>query len=88
MTCIDGPEKLQALECALRELEPDFERHGFVDTASLHRYLRARKGDVKAAARMLHATLKWRKAADLSSLSVSEFPEELASGKMFVAGHD
>ncbi|GFH28302.1 hypothetical protein HaLaN_26776 [Haematococcus lacustris] len=28
MVCIDGPDKLQALECALRELEHDFERHG------------------------------------------------------------
>eukprot|EP00629_Pelagomonadales_sp_RCC1024_P006402 CAMPEP_0119277130 /NCGR_PEP_ID=MMETSP1329-20130426/16632_1 /TAXON_ID=114041 /ORGANISM="Genus nov. species nov., Strain RCC1024" /LENGTH=244 /DNA_ID=CAMNT_0007277589 /DNA_START=225 /DNA_END=956 /DNA_ORIENTATION=- len=59
-----------------------------VDDACLRRYLRARDGDVKKAAKMLKATLKWRKEYGTATIVEDKFPvleAECATGKTYVA---
>lgn len=62
--------------------------HVGVDDPTLQRYLRARSGSIIKAAHMLAATFAWRSSLRIDTLAVTDFPEELASGKIYVAGHD
>ncbi|GLC43886.1 hypothetical protein PLESTB_000919300 [Pleodorina starrii] len=61
----------------------------FCDVPTVKRYLRAQNNNVHKAARMLHATLKWREELGVGTLTLAEFSgRHLDSGRMYVAGND
>lgn len=99
----DSPEKRQLLKEAIRDelakespedgltrLSPS-DRQAFCDNKSLGRFLRARRGDVDHAKKLLVNTLEWRGKMKLHSsnpFSIADFSSEIELGKMYVAGND
>ncbi|KAG1668883.1 hypothetical protein FOA52_016052 [Chlamydomonas sp. UWO 241] len=59
-----------------------------MDDPCIKRSLRASKGDVSKAAKLLQSMLTWRSELNYSTLTVSEFEPEIKSGKMYVQGND
>ena len=67
------------------------DRQEFCDDKALGRYLRARRGNVDHAKKLLLNTLEWRGKMglhDISPFSMSEFSNEIKSGKMYISGND
>ncbi|KAG2179980.1 hypothetical protein INT43_003767 [Umbelopsis isabellina] len=61
---------------------------GFLSDNTLRRYLRARKWDVQASAKMLDATIQWRRAEKPDLYDPDYISPEAETGKMYFSGFD
>ena len=63
-----------------------------LDDSTFRRYLRARKGDVPAAQKMLEESITWRKDFGIKELFSSPWiktlEKETSTGKMYCRGYD
>ncbi|XP_024539014.1 uncharacterized protein LOC9653312 isoform X1 [Selaginella moellendorffii] len=81
----DVDDVLQLLQ---REAPLSKEQAEYCNEACVARYLRARSGSVKKAAKQLRASLSWRESLEIGYLTADDFPAELAAGIAFVSGQD
>ncbi|KAI7861616.1 CRAL-TRIO domain-containing protein [Spinellus fusiger] len=61
---------------------------GFLTSATLNRYLRARKWDLEASKAMLENTIKWRRDFRPEQLDPDYIRPEAETGKMYFNGYD
>ncbi|KAJ2910747.1 Non-classical phosphatidylinositol transfer protein (PITP) [Coemansia aciculifera] len=54
----------------------------------LHKFLKARSGDIPLARQMLTNTLKWRAEFNIATLLDEEFPEDVFGNVGYIFGHD
>ncbi|KAJ2505007.1 Non-classical phosphatidylinositol transfer protein (PITP), partial [Coemansia sp. RSA 2052] len=54
----------------------------------LHKFLKARSGDIALARQMLTNTLKWRAEFNIAGLLEEEFPEDVFGNVGYIYGHD
>jgi hypothetical protein len=88
---VDDEALLSEMREAFKSREMDDDLMA-LDDATFRRYLRARKGDVIAAQKMLEESLAWRKDFEVSQLLtpswIKTLEKETSTGKMYCRGYD
>ncbi|KAL9327928.1 hypothetical protein ACSQ67_002931 [Phaseolus vulgaris] len=76
------------LELIRKQTPLTVKQEKFCNYACVERFLKAKRDNVKRAAKQLRACLSWRESIGADHLVADEFSGELADGLAYVAGHD